>query len=121
MKPAILCLTPSPGDMLRYDADRGAIVDPCEDDHPIVAVWRDGSWMDPFGHAGFSFEPCDVALFNEIRANAKKWPKRCGCGRSYTEHEWALITIAGTMVDEVESLELRNCVSCKSTIAQVIE
>ncbi len=49
------------------------------------------------------------------------WPKRCGCGRSYTEHEWALLQFIGTMVDEVESCELRNCETCKSTIAVAIE
>ncbi len=56
----------------------------------------------------------DIGIVNE-------WPKRCGCGRSYTAHEWRLLEIAGTMVDDVESLELRNCRECKSTIAVVIE
>ncbi len=48
------------------------------------------------------------------------WPKACGCGRSYTEHEWNLLTYVGTMVDDAESCELRNC-RCGSTIAQAIE
>lgn len=74
MKRAIPCLTPSPGDMLRYDADRGVIVDPCEDGWPVVAIWRaaehhpDGEWIDP---AGFHFEPGDVDLFDDLRAQSK--------------------------------------------------
>ncbi len=35
----------------------------------------------------------DIGIVNE-------WPKRCGCGRSYTAHEWRLLEIAGTMVDD---------------------
>jgi hypothetical protein len=49
-----------------------------------------------------------------------KWPKRCSCGRSYTEHEWALLKFIGTMVDDDTSLELRDC-PCGSTIGQEIE
>ncbi len=48
------------------------------------------------------------------------WPKQCGCGCSYTEHEWALLKFVGTMVDDVESCELRNC-ACGSTIAMPID
>ena len=47
------------------------------------------------------------------------WPKRCGCGRAYSCHEWELLIKIGEMVDDVESIELRNC-PCGSTIAQVI-
>lgn len=47
------------------------------------------------------------------------WPKKCGCGRSFDEHEWKILTFIGRMVDEVEGLELRNC-ACGSTIAQTI-
>lgn len=48
------------------------------------------------------------------------WPKACGCGRSYTEHEWSLLKYIGEMVDPEESCELRNC-ACGSTIAVAID
>ena len=49
------------------------------------------------------------------------WPKRCGCGRSCTESEWMLLTYVGLMIDDVESIELRNCSACGSTIAMTID
>ncbi len=48
------------------------------------------------------------------------WPKLCGCGCSYTEHEWSMLMLIGRMKDEVEDIELRNC-TCGSTIAQLNE
>ncbi len=42
--------------------------------------------------------------------------KTCGCGRSYTLEQWRKLPWVGEWKDEVETLELRNCV-CKSTIA----
>lgn len=51
---------------------------------------------------------------------ANAWPKACGCGRSYTEHEWSLLKFVGSMQDDDPPLELRNC-ACGSTIAQEIE
>ncbi len=38
------------------------------------------------------------------------------CGQTITEAEWRLLAYVGQMVDEVETLELRNC-HCASTIA----
>lgn len=49
------------------------------------------------------------------------WPKRCGCGCSYTESEWMRLTYVGLMIDDVESIELRNCSACGSTIAMTID
>lgn len=46
--------------------------------------------------------------------------KACGCGRTYTAHEWSLLESVGRMSDEVETLELRNC-PCGSTIATVVD
>jgi len=51
-----------------------------------------------------------------IRGRASVIVKRCACGRTFTDHEWSLLQFLGTMVDEVESIELRNC-PCGSTIA----
>jgi hypothetical protein len=42
--------------------------------------------------------------------------KSCACGLNFTAHEWALLALVGTMMDPVESIELRNCL-CGSTIA----
>ena len=42
--------------------------------------------------------------------------KRCGCGRTYTLHEWRALKYVGILDDGVERAELRNCV-CGSTIA----
>jgi hypothetical protein len=45
-----------------------------------------------------------------------EWPKICPCGCAYTEHEWKMLLLIGTMVDEVEAIELRNC-KCDTTLA----
>lgn len=45
-----------------------------------------------------------------------EWPKTCACGCSYTEGEWAMLLCIGRMVDDLESIELRNC-TCGSTMA----
>lgn len=42
--------------------------------------------------------------------------KACGCGRTFTEHEWSLLKSLGPMVDPEFTIELRNC-PCGSTIA----
>lgn len=62
----------------------------------------------------------DVVLDEDDIGLVNEWPKRCGCGRSYTAHEWRLLQFVGTMIDDVESCELRNC-ACGSTIAMAIE
>ncbi len=46
--------------------------------------------------------------------------KACACGRTFTAHEWSLLVLVGEMVDEVESIELRNC-PCGSTIAVTVD
>lgn len=46
--------------------------------------------------------------------------KPCGCGRSYDAFEWSRLPYVGVMGDEVETLELRNCVACNSTLAVVV-
>ena len=43
----------------------------------------------------------------------------CSCGATYSENEWRALPLVGTMGDEAERLELRNCV-CGSTRARVI-
>jgi hypothetical protein len=42
--------------------------------------------------------------------------KRCGCGCEYTPEQWQALPYVGVMRDDVEALELRNCV-CGSTLA----
>jgi len=42
--------------------------------------------------------------------------KVCGCGRTFSAHEWSLLHCLGSMVDEEGTIELRNC-PCGSTIA----
>ncbi len=62
----------------------------------------------------------DLVLDQDDIGLVQAWPKKCGCGRRFTAHEWRLIQFVGTWIDDVESLELRNC-PCGSTLAQVIE
>ncbi len=50
-----------------------------------------------------------------------EWPRNCGCGRSFDEHEWRTLLFLGTMVDAEDSFDLRRCVCCNSTISQKIE
>lgn len=45
--------------------------------------------------------------------------KRCGCGKAYDTRTWEDLTFVGFMEDEVEIIELRNCV-CGSTLAMVV-
>lgn len=45
--------------------------------------------------------------------------KVCGCGRSHTRLGWLALRWVGTLCDEAEHLELRNC-ECGSTIAVVV-
>jgi hypothetical protein len=44
---------------------------------------------------------------------------KCGCGRQYSSDEWIALPYVGVMADEVEVVELRNCV-CGSTIGVVL-
>ena len=44
------------------------------------------------------------------------WPKRCGCGRAWTEVEWSTLRSLGVLEAGGERLELRQC-ACRSTIA----
>lgn len=44
------------------------------------------------------------------------WPRPCGCGRTFSAHEWALLACIGNMVDDFDAIELRNC-PCGSTIS----
>lgn len=46
--------------------------------------------------------------------------KRCGCGASYTTLTWQRLPFVGTMEDDVETIELRNC-ACGSTLAIVVD
>lgn len=46
--------------------------------------------------------------------------KSCACGLNFTAHEWSLLAKIGTMMDPVETIELRNC-PCKSTLGMVTE
>jgi hypothetical protein len=46
--------------------------------------------------------------------------KRCGCGRCFTRAQWRELQYVGAQVDDIETLELRNC-PCGSTIAVVVE
>jgi len=49
-------------------------------------------------------------------AEAPRYIKECACGRVFTADEWGLLEYVGEIVDDVESLELRNCI-CGSTLA----
>ena len=51
-----------------------------------------------------------------VRRVDGEWPKACGCGRVFSAHEWETLQFVGKMIDEVETLEMRNC-PCGSTIA----
>jgi ribosomal protein S27AE len=52
--------------------------------------------------------------------DAKPVRKRCSCGRTFTAHEWSLLDLLGTMTDDVDVIELRNCPSCGSTLAEAV-
>lgn len=41
---------------------------------------------------------------------------KCGCGAMYDDCTWESLPYVGTMGDELETIELRNC-DCGSTIA----
>lgn len=45
--------------------------------------------------------------------------KQCSCGRQYTADEWARLPLVGYLPqgDAEPRLELRNCASCRSTLA----
>ena len=51
------------------------------------------------------------------------WPKKCGCGESFTEEQWEKLNYVGLQksgIDNYPDLELRNCGHCKSTLAIVV-
>ena len=43
-------------------------------------------------------------------------PKQCGCGLSHDAAAWRALPFVGFMLDEAETIELRNC-ACGSTLA----
>jgi len=47
------------------------------------------------------------------------FPKACLCGLSYDAASWARLRLVGRSADDVEVLELRDCV-CKSTLAVLV-
>lgn len=47
--------------------------------------------------------------------------KRCGCGRTFTIDQWNALKLRGWWGDTVETLEMRNCSGCGSTIAISVE
>jgi DnaJ-class molecular chaperone len=46
--------------------------------------------------------------------------KKCACGATYNTRTWEKLDLVGTMEDDVETIELRNCM-CGSTLAVVVE
>jgi hypothetical protein len=49
------------------------------------------------------------------------WPKKCGCGRSYSAEEWLELPAGGRMAlgDDEGEIDLRHCV-CESTISVLV-
>ncbi len=45
--------------------------------------------------------------------------KMCTCGRTFDARAWAKLALCGTLEDDAETLELRNC-PCGSTLAIVL-
>ena len=58
------------------------------------------------------------ALLLDLRPRMWRGPivARCGCGRVFTARQWARLECRGVMEDDVETVELRQCV-CDNTLA----
>jgi hypothetical protein len=49
-----------------------------------------------------------------------QWPKKCGCGRSYTPQEWLALEQRYVNRDEYSTQDARDCI-CKSTLVVDVE
>jgi len=54
----------------------------------------------------------------------ESWPKTCGCGEVFSEHQWENLRYVGVQKMPADyglpDMELRNCSRCGSTMAVVV-
>ena len=70
------------------------------------------------GCDAFLCKPFNPLVFGEILGGLRTFAasdiiKRCACGRAYTLATWSDLPLCGT----IESVELRNCAGCGSSLA----
>ncbi len=66
---------------------------------------------------------CHQSMAMPLRVKPFNFPKHCGCGRTFNEKQWSKLELKGHQVIEAddegprEVLEIKDCPSCKSTLA----
>ena len=80
----------------------------------VVAVYRLGA--NPKGRSWRNQEHVRRARLGLLVRSFQEWPKRCACGRAWTESDWSTLRHVGVLDLGGDRLDLRQC-TCESTIA----
>lgn len=84
-------------------------------DREIAVLLRDYVWAEM---SMLSVESTLLeAAIDRLEASPRGYIAVCACGKAYKlKEEWTALQFVGDQIDDVETIELRNC-TCGSTIA----